>query len=406
MFLSVINILHRQLQKASQMNIIPRHRIEIEFSSLLNALLFNRKKHLDGFKTKIENVFGRKTILLQSARGAFYYLLKAMPQKTIILPAYTCKAIPEAGLLAGKEIVYVDIDLHTFNMDVNDLERKIRPGSIIVATHQFGIPCEIDKMARQAKQNGCVIIEDCAGAFGTKIGGNLLGTFGLAAIFSFEVTKVLSAGWGGFILFNDDKLYERVRLIVEGEVEKPSLAFVTKILFNLFFHKFITMSSFIYRVFIAYFYRKYGLTREGGEIIPHKNGLYAYTLSPVEATLGLRNLGRVENIIQKRWDIADRYLKGLLEMKGLGLPVLPRDSFCSLMRFPVRVTNQNKKEFYLKCLGKGLDLGFSFNYSCSERCVNAVLAAQQVVNLPLNSHLRPEEVDRVINVVKEIVGVE
>jgi perosamine synthetase len=384
------------------LKIIPRHRIEIEWPSLLEALFLSKRENVDTFKAKLVDFFGGKIIFLQSGRGAFYSLLLAMPQKTVLIPAYTCKVIPEAALLAGKEIVYIDIDLHTLNMDVKDLERKIRPQSVIVATHQFGIPCDMEAMAQQAKENECVIIEDCAGAFGSKIKGKRTGTFGLASIFSFEFTKVVSAGRGGFILFNDDPLYDQVRSVVEEELEKPSSRFMANMVLSLLLHKFLT-KPLIYRIFINYFSRRFGLSKDRGEIVPEKDELYRYRLSPVEATLGLRNFERVEPIIQRRWEIALRYVKGLSGVEGLALPVFPRDSFCSLMRFPVRVTGQEKKEFFFKCLGRGLDLGFSFNYSCSDRCANSVVAAQQVVNLPLNSHLRDEEVDRVITIVKEVL---
>ena len=74
-----------------------------------------------------------------------YYLLKALPQKKVYLPAYTCWAVPAAIKHAGKELVYVDINLADYNMDVDKLiEIPGTPDSIILATHQFGIPCDIE----------------------------------------------------------------------------------------------------------------------------------------------------------------------------------------------------------------------------------------------------------------------
>ena len=383
------------------MGMIPRHRIEIEFSSFVKALLFSREEKIDAFRHALEGYFGRNIIFFQSARGAFYSLLKALPQKTIVLPGYTCKVIPEAGLLAGKEIVYVDIDLHTFNVDVKDLKRKVCPQSVIVATHQFGIPCDVEEMADLAKRSDGVLIEDCAGAFGSRWKDQLVGTFGLAAIFSFEFTKVLSAGWGGFLLFNDEALREQVRELSEKELARPRKRFVARILLNVFLHKVIT-SPFLYPLFIRSFYRRYGFSMDRGEIAPEKTELHSSRLSPVEAALGLSNLNRVQRIIERRQEIARRYLSDLSGADGLGLPRLDPRCFPSLMRFPVRVLNQSKKTFYEGCLREGLDLGFSFNYSCTEACPNATLAAQQVVNLPLNSHLTEGEIDRIIHIVKRV----
>jgi dTDP-4-amino-4,6-dideoxygalactose transaminase len=162
----------------------------------------------------------------------------------------------------------------------------------------------------------------------------------------------------------------------------------------------------VYGFFIRVFYEKYGFSTDRGEIRPHMDALYRYALSSVEATIGLSNLRRVERIIRRRWEVADQYLNGLADVRGFGLPVFPPHSFCSWMRFPVRIIHQKRKEFYLKCLRKGLDLGFTYTYSCSDTCKHSTLAAQQVVNLPINSHLTDGEVNKIIKIVKEIIGVE
>lgn len=387
------------------MNIIPRHRIEITLSSLFFALLFRRTKKIIQFGTELERYFHHPVMFLQSGRAALYYLLRAMPQEAIIVPAYTCKVVPEAALLAGKKIIYVDIDIQTFNMDVSDLKVKIRPNSIIIATHQYGIPCEIEKIAELAKENHCALVEDCAAAFGSKIKGKLVGTFGLASIFSFEFTKVLSAGRGGFVLFSDEDLFKRVRLFTQKELHKPSCMFIGKIMSILFLHKILTL-PLVYGLFIRAYYERYGLSADRGQIRPRRDALYQYALSPTEAMVGLSNLKRVERIMWRRREVADQYLSSLADMKGVGLPVFPPHAFCSWMRFPVRIINRKREEFYLKCLRKGLDLGFTYTYSCSDTCKNSKLAAQQVVNLPINSYLTDGEVNQIINIVKEVIDVE
>jgi dTDP-4-amino-4,6-dideoxygalactose transaminase len=366
----------------------------------MRALLFSRSRHLDRFETDLEALFKRKIILFQSGRGALYYLLRTMPQTTVIVPGYTCKVVPEAILLAGKEVLYVDIDLNTYNMDMCDLRRKMRPESVVLATHQFGIPCDILPILHLAEEHQCVVIEDAAGAFGSRVHDQMVGTFGAASIFSFEFTKVLSSGRGGLILFNEEDLHGRVKSLIEEELQPPDTIFLAKIFLTLLFHK-IVSRPFFYSLFIAYFRKKYGFSLDRGEILPHKNELYQYSLSPFEALIGLSNLKKVETISQKRWNIAKEYMKGLSDLQGIGLPAFPPETFSSLMRFPVRVLHQSREAFYSKCLEQGLDLGFSFTYSCCEECPNALLAAQQMVNLPLNSHLTDREVSRIIDIVRK-----
>jgi len=385
------------------MIVIPRHRIEMKLESILRALLLQRAKNIDLFKAGLERYFEHKILLLQSGRASLYYLLRALPQQTVFIPAYTCKVVPEAILLAEKRIVYVDIDLGTLNMDLEDLRGKIEPESIILATHQFGIPCDMGGIADLGRKYNCIILEDCAAAFGSRVEGKLVGTNGLASLFSFEFTKVLSAGRGGFILFRNEGLLEKVRQLTEQELRSPSPSFLGRVMLTLFFHKMITF-PFWYGFFIKAFFMRYGFSMDQGEIRPSLDQLYQYTLSPLEATLGLFNLKRVERILQRRAEIACQYLESLEEIDGLGLPVLPPDSFCSWMRFPVRVLHQDKRDFYLACLKRGLDLGFTYAYSCSEQCKNSELAARQVVNLPMNSNLTGGEVIKIIRVVKDVVG--
>ncbi len=381
---------------------IPRHRIETEWCSLFRVLVLSRRRNVGQFKAELERYLGNRIILLQSGRAALYYLLRALPQKTVVVPAYTCRVVPEAILLAGKEIVYVDIDLGTFNMDLDDLKKKIEPKSILLATHQFGIPCDIGEISSLARKHDCVVLEDCAAAFGSQVEGKLVGTQGPASLFSFEFTKVLSAGRGGFILFNNEDLYDKVRHLTEKELCPPSLSFVGKIVLTLFFHKMVTV-PFWYGLFIKAFYRRYGFSMDQGEICPSLDQLYQYTLSPLEATLGLFNLERVEKILQRRAEIAAHYLQSLEELDGLGLTVPPPHSFCSWMRFPVRILHQDKRDFYLACLERGLDLGFTYAYSCSDQCRNSQLAARQVVNLPMNSNLTEGEVIKIIKVVRDVI---
>ena len=384
------------------MSVIPRHRIELRLESLLPALFLHPEKNIHLFKDGLEGYFNRKVILLQSGRAALYYLLMGLPEKTVIVPAYTCKVVPEAALLAGKRVVYVDIDLGTLNMDPADLERKIEPHSVILATHQFGIPCNIGKIADLAREHHGVLLEDCAAAFGSRVEGRLVGTSGLASIFSFEFTKPLSAGRGGFILFNNEELYEKVRHLAEQELRPPPALFAARVMAALFLHKLITV-PFWYGLFIRTFYRRFGFSLDRGEIRPSRDPLYRYTLSSLEATLGLFNLKRIEEILQRRWEIACRYRAGLEDLEGIGLPVFPAHSFCSWMRFPVRILQQDRGKFYRACLKNGLDLGFTYTYSCSNQCENSQLVARQMVNLPMNSNLTEAEVTKVIRVVIDVI---
>ena len=114
-----------------------------------------------------------------------------MPQKKVYLPAYNCWAVAEAVHRAGKKPIYIDISLNDYNMDTSKLEEVLERDSIVIATHQFGIPCDIEAILQIASERQCVVIEDNAAAFGSEIRGKKTGGFALAGIVSFDLSPVL-----------------------------------------------------------------------------------------------------------------------------------------------------------------------------------------------------------------------
>ena len=152
---------------------------------------------------KLSDLFYAKSVLLTSSgRSALYHILAYLPQHKVIVPAYTCDVVVEAATLAGKEVVYDHVDRKTLNMsELPDLNSD----SIVIATHQYGFPCNIKAVCAECKKIGAVVIEDCAGALGLKIDGQMAGTFGDYAIFSFNASKLINAPTsGGFLIAKNE----------------------------------------------------------------------------------------------------------------------------------------------------------------------------------------------------------
>ena len=127
-------------------------RSEIRFLDLIRSLFLNQGC-IEKLERQLTEYFGvQKTLLTHSGRTGIYFLLKALPQKKVYLPAYNCWAVTEAAQYAGKEIEYVDISLGDYNMDIAKLRACLEPDSIILATHQFGIPCDIEAIIELARE--------------------------------------------------------------------------------------------------------------------------------------------------------------------------------------------------------------------------------------------------------------
>ena len=187
---------------------------------------------------------GEKVLLVPSARDAIYELLIRLTQKKVVIPAYTCIAVNEAVLLAGKEIVYSRTDRDTFNSDYLEC---IEPDTIVLATHQYGLPCKIEDIAIKCKKMGAILIEDCATSMGTFVNGKKTGTFGDYAVVSFNASKLLNVPpFGGVLIGKNAEMFDRI----EKEVEwlKPSFSFKIKgIIRGTAFA--LTKNPVIYRIF-------------------------------------------------------------------------------------------------------------------------------------------------------------
>ena len=133
------------------------------------------------------------------------------PGDEVIVPTLTYIASVNAIAYTGASPVFVDSLADTWQMDPEDVRKKITPKTkAIMAVHLYGHPCQMDKLCSLAKEHGVYLIEDCAEALGSEFKGSKVGTFGDIATFSFFGNKTVTTGEGGMVATNDDTLHDRV----------------------------------------------------------------------------------------------------------------------------------------------------------------------------------------------------
>jgi dTDP-4-amino-4,6-dideoxygalactose transaminase len=137
------------------------------------------------------------------------------PGDEVITTAFTFVASTETIVQTGATPVFVDIDPATFNLDITKIEAAITPRTkAILPVHLFGQLCDVQSLSALATKHNLVVLEDAAQAVGCTHHGIPAGNFGLAAGFSFYVTKNLgAAGDGGMIVTNFDQVAEACRSI-------------------------------------------------------------------------------------------------------------------------------------------------------------------------------------------------
>jgi len=118
--------------------------------------------------------------------------------------------------------VLVEPDIHTYNIDVSKIERKVTKNTkVIMAVNMYGKPCDLVTIKKICKSYNLYLIEDCAQSHGASIKNKLAGTFGDLGCFSFYPTKNLGGlGDGGAILCNNKSLYKKIRKIRNYGSEK------------------------------------------------------------------------------------------------------------------------------------------------------------------------------------------
>lgn len=209
--------------------------------------------------------------------------------KEVLVPTNTFFATPAAVIHAGGKARFVDADPETFSIDVESLKNNITEDTVgVIVVHIAGVVTpRITEIQQICAENGLFLVEDAAHAHGSSLNGQMAGTFGEAASFSFYPTKVMTSAEGGMIVTNDQHIYEE-----------------------------------------ALIYRDQG--KAGFLTNLHTRLGYNWRMSEPHAIIGLVQLKRLEEFIAARNRIAKIYdegLKAILGVQALLLPVGCRSNY-------------------------------------------------------------------------------
>ena len=268
----------------------------------------------DGMFTKkvhqfFESKYGFKKVLLTHSCTAALemaaILLDLQPGDEVIIPSYTFVSTVNAFVLRGAEIVFIDSENDTPNMDVSKIEALITPRTkAIVPVHYAGIACDMDGIMALADKYNLFVVEDAAQAVDSYYKGKPLGTIGHLAAFSFHETKNVISGEGGMLAINDDRFIKLAEIIREKGTNRSA-----------FFRGEVD---------------KYNWVDIGSSFLP----------SDIIAAFLYAQLENLEDIQQKRKRLWNYYYEGLKPLADLGLVRIPH--------IPEYATN-NAHMFYIVC---------------------------------------------------------
>ncbi len=354
------------------------------------------------------------------ARVALYAILRATeigPGDEVVLPGYTCVMDVNPIKYVGANPVYVDIEPDTFNMMPARIEEKITPRTkLIIAQHTYGYPCDMDAILAIAESHNIPVIEDCCLSLGSTYKGQLCGTFGKAAYFSFQWNKPFTTGLGGMATTNDSALAANIAALQSAKMVSPTTRDKLMLAAQLAVYR-----AFIYPRTTAFAQTLFRfLTRKGlvvgssstAEFVPEMAADFFKGMSAVQARSGLRQLKRLQRNIDHRRQMAELY-DGLLTQKGW--PVRRYDKSIMdpvMVRYPLRI--KEKKQALEKAASAGIELGSWFESPLHPEetplapydyqigmCPAAEKAAAETVNLPLHPRAGEKTVRRTVDFITQ-----
>lgn len=180
-----------------------------------SLILSNFAKYSNELEKTVQDMLSvKKALTFPNATSALMLAIKAMDLTgEVILPSFTFSATGHAVVWNGLTPVFADIDSLTFNIDTDDVERKItNKTSAMLAVHVFGNPADIAKLEQIAKEHNLKLLFDSAHALGSMYNDKPIGGFGDAECFSLSGTKVITSAEGGLVTSNNEEYMQKMHL--------------------------------------------------------------------------------------------------------------------------------------------------------------------------------------------------
>lgn len=246
---------------------------ERDFEAVMEVLKSGRialGPKTEQFERMMADYVGVKhAVAVSSGTAGLHLIVKALgigAGDEVIVPSFTFAASVNAILYEGATPVFVDIEPQTYNLDPNEVERKIAPRTkAVMVVDVFGHPADWDALIDIAHRHNLMLIDDCCEAIGARYKGRMLGQMGEAGAFAFYPNKQMTAGEGGMIVTNNDEIARLCRsLRNQGRAEM-------------------------------------------GAWLEHERMGYNYRIDELSAALGVSQLQRLDTFLQKRQRVAQRY---------------------------------------------------------------------------------------------------
>ena len=304
-------------------------------------------------------------------------------------------ASANCGLYCGAKVDFIDIDPITYNLSVEELEKKLikakkegKLPKIIIPVHFAGQSCDMSKIKSLSKEFGFSIIEDASHAIGSKYLGKFVGgcQFSDITVFSFHPVKIITTAEGGLATTNCKNLAQKLRLYHSHGITRDQ---------DLLNEKLIG----------PWYYEQISLG-------------FNYRMTELQAALGISQLQRVDGFVSKRHVLKKRY-DLLLENLPLILPYQSKDCYSSLHLYPVQIdiakkVAKSRKQIFIELRENNVGVNVHYipihmqpyfqNLGFKKGDFpNSEVYYQSTLTLPMFSSMTSEQQDEVVTVLNKIL---
>ncbi|QXM06688.1 DegT/DnrJ/EryC1/StrS family aminotransferase [Crassaminicella indica] len=325
---------------------------------------------IEEFEKKIADYIGVKhAVAVNSGTSGLHLVIKALgigSEDEVITTPFSFISSSNCILFEGATPVFVDIDEKTLNIDIDKIEEKITPKTkAILVVDAFGHPNDMEKINEISKKYNLKVIEDACEALGSEYKGIKCGKNCDVGVFAFYPNKQITTGEGGIIVTDDDEIADLCRSM-----------------------------------------RSQGRAITGTWLYHERLG-YNYRLSELHAALGVVQIDRIEEILQRREAVANTYNQLLKKVEGVTIPYIAKDVnkmswFVYVIRFAEYI-DRNLVMEELQKRGIGCKPYFTpihvqpfYQDQVKEKFEVTERVAAQTIALPFYTGMRKEEIEYVV----------
>lgn len=318
-----------------------------------------------------------------SALHAACFAAGIQPGDEVITTPLTFAASSNCVLYCGGTPVFADVDPKTYNIDPEDIRRKITDKTkAIIAVHLAGQPCDMDEIHKIAKEHDLIVIEDGAHALGSVYKGKKVGTLSDMTTFSFHPVKPITTGEGGMIVTDNEEFYQKMMLFRSHGITRDE---------NL-------------------------MTRNDGSWFYQQLDLgYNYRITDIQCALGCSQMKKLDRFLALRKEIVARYNEAFADCENIVTPYQLPETESGWHLYIVQVKNCDRRKVFEALREHGIAVNVHYipvylhpyyqehGYK-DVHCRNAEEVYSHIISLPLYPTLTEEQQQYVIETLKYVIN--